>query len=93
MIKKVKPERIYNLTNMREDSVFPWVGKKYPAGYAGVVIDDKFGENILKAKITGKGQGRSYKIKGKNIIKFLIEKNQDGKIKIKRREKGRKENS
>jgi len=60
-----------NLTEMRRKNAFPWIGKNNHEGYRNLVIEDKIGKNILKAKITGSGRGREYRIKWSNIEKYV----------------------
>ncbi len=68
---KIDPKKIYNLTDMRRLNLFHWVGNYHNNTYKNAVIEDALGENLLKAKITGSGRGRDYKIKGTNIIIYL----------------------
>jgi hypothetical protein len=67
----IEPKKIYNLTEIREGNLFPWLNQGNPAAHRNAVIEDMLGGNILKAKIAGSGRGRNYKIIGKNIIKYL----------------------
>lgn len=68
-IKKVDPEREYNLSNIIGEEIFPWV--KSIKTVRRIVKRDIESENLLKTRVTGSGRGLVYKIKGKNIIKFL----------------------
>lgn len=68
-IKKVDPDREYNLSQIKVEGIFPWV--KDIRTIRAIVKKDLWGENMLKSLITGEGRGMDYKIKGKNIIKFL----------------------
>ncbi len=74
-IKKVNPEVEYNLSNIIDEDIFPWV--KSIKTVRRIVKKDLEGENLLKTQVAGTGRGLVYKIKGKNIIKFL-EKNGSG---------------
>ena len=68
-IKKVDSDREYNLSNIIDEELFPWV--KSIKTVRRIVKRDIDGENLLKTRVTGQGRGLVYKIKGKNIIKFL----------------------
>lgn len=68
-IKKIDPSKEYNLSNIIAEDVFPWV--KSIKTVRRIVKRDIEGENLLKTRVTGTGRGLVYKIKGKNIIKFL----------------------
>ncbi|KKM81316.1 hypothetical protein LCGC14_1331000 [marine sediment metagenome] len=70
-IKRVEAKEIYNVSQMRKLNLFPWVTQLNQASYINVIFTDKLEGNLLKAKIKGRDQKRSYKIKGENIIKFL----------------------
>jgi len=69
VIKKIDPERDYNLSTIAKEGIFPWT-----ADYRTVrklVRRDFDGEKMLKSVITGEGRALDYKIRGKHIIKFL----------------------
>lgn len=68
-IKSVDPDREYNLTHIKREGLFPWAIDVRTIRKA--VKRDFWGENLLKAEISGTGKGADYKIKGRNIIKFL----------------------
>ena len=80
-ITKVDEKKIYNITEIRRAELFPWISKSNHISYVNAIIDDHIGNNLLKADIKGSGRGRDYKIKGKNIIKFLKEKSNEFKDK------------
>lgn len=77
-VNKIEAKKIYNITEMRMLNIFPWISRKNQISYRNAVIEDFTGENLLKAKITGRGRGRDYKIKGINIINYLKNKSQNG---------------
>ncbi len=68
-IKKIDSEREYSLSDMLVDRLFPWTNDF--RSVRKMVGKDAIGENVLKTMVTGEGRGRQYRIKGKNIIKFL----------------------
>ncbi len=68
-IKKIDPEREYNLSNIITDAIFPWA--RDIRTVRKIVMRDHGGEKVLRAKITGSGRSLEYRIKGENIIKFL----------------------
>ena len=75
VIKRIETEREYNIKKIKEEALFPWT--KDIRTIRKIVHKDYWGENMLKALVTGVGRALEYKIKGKNIIKFL-EKYGDG---------------
>lgn len=68
-IKRIEPDRNYNLSNIRDEQLFPWA--RDIRTVRKIVLRDDSGERMLKVKITGEGRTLDYKIKGKNIIQFL----------------------
>jgi len=70
-ISRVDEQAVYNITEMRKGNFFPWISQSNNISYVNAVMDDFIAGKILKAKITGEGRGRDYKIKGTNIIKYL----------------------
>lgn len=68
-IKKIDPEREYNLSNIKAEAIFPWA--KHIRTVRKIVMRDHGGEKVLKAKITGSGRSLEYRIKGSNIINFI----------------------
>src|SRR3990167_9054879 len=69
VIRRIKPEQEYNLSHIRDEGLFPWT--KNLQTIRKTVKKDYWGENMLKALVTGVGQALEYRIKGKHIIKFL----------------------
>lgn len=69
IIKSIDPKKEYNLFEIEKAGFFFWV--KTSRSCRKIVKKDFFGENILKAEISGEGEGTAYKIKGSHIIKFL----------------------
>ena len=87
-VRRIKKDGEYNLSHIRDERFFPWTQNLQTI--RKIVKNDYWGENILKAAISGAGGGTDYAIKGENIIKFLDEygsgfmlaygnKKQDGK--------------
>ena len=74
IIEKVDKNKIYTVSEMRRLDLFSWLSQKTQSTYINAIFDDRLGENLLKVKVTGKGRGRSYKIKGSNIINYLKSK-------------------
>lgn len=68
-IKRIEPDRDYNLSHIKDEGLFPWV--RNIRTVRRIVHQDKATENVLKAVITGEGRALDYKIKGRNISKFL----------------------
>lgn len=75
-IERVDADRVYNVTEMRRDNLFPWISESNHISYINAIFEDMGFENFLKAKVTGRGRGRDYRIRGKNIIKFLESQNE-----------------
>ena len=69
VIRRIKPEREYNLTNIKDEGLFPWT--KNLQTIRKIVKKDYWGDNMLKAQISGTGGGVDYRIKGRGIIKFI----------------------
>ena len=76
-IKRVDPEKVYNVSEIMRDNVFPWIKAGNHLSYRNAIYEDLTGENLLKTKASGSGRGRDYKIKGANIIKYLKKKNHE----------------
>lgn len=68
-IKGIKENEMYNLSQIREYGLFPWTRNLQTI--RRLVKKDYWGENMLKADVWGVGQALEYRIRGKNIIKFL----------------------
>lgn len=68
-INRVEPAKEYNLSNIRDEALFPWA--KDIRTIRKIVKRDGTDKNILKCATTGTGRALDYKIKGKNIILFL----------------------
>lgn len=68
-LKRIEPARDYNLSQIRDEGIFPWT--RYVKTIRRIVQLDRANENVLKASITGESRGLEYKIKGRNISKFL----------------------
>ena len=68
-IKKIDPKREYNLSHIQQEEIFPWA--RNISTVRKIVKVDYWGENMLKAHISGTGRALEYKITGKNIISFL----------------------
>ena len=69
VIKKIKANEEYNLTNIKDEGLFPWT--KNLQTIRKIVKKDYWGENMLKAEVGGEKQGMEYRIKGKHIIQFI----------------------
>jgi hypothetical protein len=68
-LKKIEPDRIYDISEMLEKKMFWWV--KNFKSYISIIMHDFRNENIMRTKITGEGRGIRYQIKGRNIINFI----------------------
>lgn len=68
-IKKIDPEKIYDVSKLLELKIFWWV--KNFKSYISIIMHDERNEKIMKTKITGEGRGIRYEIKGRNIINFI----------------------
>lgn len=66
----IEPEKWYSLSEMVEARLFPWC--RNIATYRKYVLADRQANNYLKAIITGQGIQRKYRVKGKNIINYLV---------------------
>ena len=72
IIKKVDPTREYNLSQIRDEGIFPWA--RNIRTIRKLVKQDYWGGNFLKARIGGENKyGVEYSIRGRDIIKFLKE--------------------
>lgn len=93
-VQKVETGRVYNVSEMRRLDLFPWISNRSntQSSYISAILDDKFGDNLLRVRITGSGRGREYRIKGENIIKYLRAKSH-GKKENAETEVGEKEAS
>lgn len=69
--EEVEPDREYSLVEMSEQRLLWWI--KDIRSYKRILEADKKLDDILKPDVTGKGRRKRYKIKGRNIIKFLEE--------------------
>ena len=68
-IKKIEPEKTYDISEMVEVGMFWWV--KDFRSYISIIMHDYRNEKIMQTKITGEGRGIRYEIKGRNIINFI----------------------
>jgi len=68
-IKKIEPEKTYDISEMVEVGMFWWV--KDFRSYISIIMNDYRNEKIMQTKITGEGRGIRYEIKGRNIINFI----------------------
>jgi len=64
-----KLEEELGLSEITKLGLFP--GAKDLKTIRSIVQKDMDGKNLLKVKISGKGQSTRYAIKAKNIVKFL----------------------
>ena len=80
--KFIEPERWYTLSEIVEEHLFPWC--KNIATYRRFVLADRKAHNFLKTIIIGEGKGRQtkYRIRGGNIINYLVNV-EDGTYQIK----------
>ena len=69
--KKINPNVWYSLQDLYRDRTFHWV--KDISAIRKFIQADIAGKNTLKTLVTGKDQGRKYRIKGENIINFIKE--------------------
>lgn len=69
VIMKIDPQKDYNLSTITAEEIFPWA--KNIRTVRKIVRRDYSEENMLKSLITGEGRALDYKIKGKNIIRFI----------------------
>lgn len=71
LIERVKnnPKKEYSSTDIEKLQIFPWA--KSSRSIVTIIERDRSGENILEAKIDGKGTHLRYRISHRNIIKFL----------------------
>lgn len=67
---KIEAERYYTLTEIVELQLFPWC--KNVRTYRKYIMADRRTNNFLKAIIIGNGVSRTYRIRGENIIKYLV---------------------
>ena len=67
-LRKVDLKREYNITEMMRDRLFWWVGDI--RSYRKII---KAAKHVLSPVITGSGKGARYKIKGRNISRFIKE--------------------
>lgn len=78
--QKIDPERWYSLSEMVELHLFEWC--VHIATYRRYIHADRQARNFLKAVIMGSGRQRTYRIKGENIINYLVNV-EDGTYQIK----------
>lgn len=69
IIKKIDPKRSYNLTNIKDEGLFPWTTDVRTI--RKVVQQDMIGSKMLKTVVTNEKYGLRYQIKGSNLILFL----------------------
>ena len=77
IIKRIDPKKVYNISEIRRDNLFPWISASNHISYIHAIFEDLTSDNLLKAKVSGSGRGREYRIKGKNIINYLTKKYHD----------------
>jgi hypothetical protein len=63
------PEKEYGLMELQAAGFFPWA--KNTRTLVKIIENDRNGENMLRAKVTGEGRLRRYRVKGKHVKKFL----------------------
>ena len=68
--KKIEKERWYTLSEMVEARLFNWC--KDITMYRRYIFADRGARNMLKTVIIGSGTQRRYKIKGENIINYIV---------------------
>jgi hypothetical protein len=68
-MRKIDTGREYNLSHIRDEGLFPWT--RDIRTIRKMVHRDYWGENLLKALVSGAGRALEYKIKGANIIRFI----------------------
>ena len=66
---KIKPRKEYTIAEIYSQRLFPWANCERTINRW--IMRDRDRENILKAKITGKGRLTRYYVKGSNIRKFI----------------------
>lgn len=69
IIRKVDVKRNYNLSNIKNEGLFPWTSDIRTI--RKIVQQDMSGHGVLKVAIDFEGKGMRYQIKGKSIINFL----------------------
>jgi len=74
-IAKIEPERVYSLTELVRKGLIPPI-KSYPTANRAVLEDrvKPEAERTLNAQIIGEGRGRTIRIEGRNLIKYLQNK-------------------
>jgi len=77
--KRVDPKKIYNVSEIRRENLFPWISANNHISYINAIYEDMTADNLLKVRASGSGRGREYQIKGINIITYLTKKNHDTK--------------
>lgn len=69
--KEINPEQWYTLKDLQEQKLVAHIRKSLH-GISKMVQADKMNRNLLKAAIIGRGTNTRYKIKGRNLIQFLV---------------------
>ena len=68
MTIQIKPNKEYSATEILRGKFFPWA--LHHITLTKMIENDMVGENFFEAKVTGKGLGKRYLIKGSRIIRF-----------------------
>lgn len=68
---KIDPNKWYDLKEIYESGYFSHLRTSLP-GISNLVNKDKANRDLLKTAILGEGRNRRYRIKGRNIIEFLV---------------------
>jgi len=71
MARIIEKEKNYNLTEIVREGLLPWV-KSYPTALR-IVLEDKADKQLLAADIIGEGKGRTIRIKGSNLARYIGE--------------------
>lgn len=74
-MSKIEKEQYYNLYELAEMGVFPWLAPHDPRKYSELINADREAKDVMKTyvkkSVTGEPTGRRYKIKGANVIRFI----------------------
>ncbi len=69
LTKAIKPKQSYGPADITRMGTFPWA--RDHRTIVKQIEQDRAGENLLQAVVTGEGKQRRYEIEGKNLIKYL----------------------
>lgn len=69
LTKAIKPKQSYGPADITRMGLFPWA--RHQRTVVKLIVQDRAGENLLQANVTGEGRQRRFEIEGKNIIKYL----------------------